>query len=389
MNTFVLQGPLNEGPYSRLGDTFFTDTAIIPKEKFSWEGISRIAQAYLSDYTYLGKVTKTHENKYHLIELEKCTSWKHLFYTAVKIVSYITIILPLIALAIMTIQYFKKSDHAYYMKENKLSFPHFIKLSSNPSSFEEMKAMYALDPNVLKERSFPNNASAFMHACALGNKEVIKWLHSLDPSFLSEQIGDHNLRPSNIRTPFIEACRFADASTVELLVDLDPTVLNHVDSFGFTGFYYFCGEQSLENVKSLFKKYGSLAGIKIMFSKKTQPEIKTYFRESLGIVDYQESDTRYDFYSFCDDENINFDFYNPFAKGDEKQTEAALELINHEKKSLNTKYSYRKAYKAYALINHPDKKRIRTPQDDRDWHLVQDWWNKFQLSDQYARLADN
>ncbi len=123
------------------------------------------------------------------------------------------------------------------------------------AQFARMQALYALDPDVILEQGPFDQSSAFFYACKSGHKEAIKWLYSLDRSWLFDQVGGYQFKPANIRTPFIEACRFADSKTVRLLAELDPIVLTQRDSFGFTGFYYLCCRNKVSDIKFLCTQY--------------------------------------------------------------------------------------------------------------------------------------
>lgn len=379
-------------------DGFFTTIRIEPKNYFSWDGFTQLCQNYISMPSSKGEVTNSTElngKKYRILRIEDYDTTDAII-EMVKLVSFFTVILPLIAFVVTGVNYLL-SDRVTLFYKDTGSLSCFMKDASEPDQLDRMKALYSMDRTVIEDRFMVNYSSVFTEAVEHNNTAAIKWLYQQDPTLIKDVYGDLSLRPSNRRTPFIQACRYSNAETIRLLAKLDPTVLSETDSFGpYTGFYYLCRRGLTSEIIHMITKYRdeirrevSLNTFYYLANKGIDPSVKQLLKEKLSLIDtpapYQDF---FDGFSWDELDADDFTFEDKYLLGDQSSNVRALQLINPSGSKLKTQYEYRKAYRMFCMKSHPDKVKTKTPVIEENWNVVQNWWTKFQLSQAYLNLPE-
>ncbi|MEI8300649.1 MAG: ankyrin repeat domain-containing protein [Chlamydiota bacterium] len=244
----------------QLGNPIFRLPNILPTSYFSKAGLHSIAEQYLSLSSTYGTITKSVDQKYHLITI-KNRSFNGLT-TTLKIISYCTVILPLIAIIIKKITKENQSNNKYYADIYQGSLTKFPLQSRNldsehsktvlNASVEELSALHKLDPDLLSKGSF------FTKACKDNNYTLITRLFNAGGKNLLNQKNSAGL------TPFEQACNDPNKELIRNLVSLGgKDILNQTNSIGLTPFEQACKDSNIDLIRQLI-----LLGDNSLFNQK-------------------------------------------------------------------------------------------------------------------------
>ena len=128
--------------------SFFASIAMMPKRPATWEGFKELCQQYISFPSLYGEIGKRDE-KFHMVMIHEETNTEFAV-KLLKIVSYITIILPLIALAVTALTYDSKEEVYFYKCDLKGRLNCFAIDAQHPEKLEYMQALHKFDPAVLE-----------------------------------------------------------------------------------------------------------------------------------------------------------------------------------------------------------------------------------------------
>lgn len=234
--------------------------------------IKSLSHSYLS-FNPRAHSVKT-EGKYHLIELEGESSQ---LLTALKVASYLTVILPVVAFAL---EHTLSSAEQVYVYDNPSNQDSAFCAAVSRGDFEEMKVLYTFNPSVVNEESM-SGYTPLLEACEGGDLQAIDWLIERNAN-LHEQnsmgctpflntcargdlkVAKHlyevskgavfNDRAGNKSTPFIMACYSEDLDLLNWILSIKGNgVLQDRDQFGDTPFLTACSFRELDVAMFLYE----------------------------------------------------------------------------------------------------------------------------------------
>lgn len=380
---------------------FFATLDVRTKSATTWTGFKQLCQQYITINPIHGEIIKSHENRFHLIKIDPendkpywSQSSKALLITIAKVVSYFTIILPLIAWTVTALTHESSTEVLFYKTHANQSC--FLNDASRKEKLETMMALYSFDQDVMNERDMYNHISPLGLAVSSGCMKTVQWIYEQDPSQLKEVYGDHKLRPPNRRSPFIDACRKTENCLADYLLALDPTVIYDRDSFNRTGFYNLMISGNKDMIEKVLEKH--LTAIKAeveanpeayLANAKIKDDITSLVATRLNIaMPAGDKKEYYDYITWSKSENVEYTG-DLLPESQEDVDREMIEIMNTAKIELKSQYDYRKTYRKFCLQNHPDRKKSRTPEDEIRWEKIQIWWPQFQNSKTYLDLPAN
>ncbi len=179
---------VNNAGFSQLfpDNPFLRNMDILPSacESFDqiWTNLALLARSYLSPYNdRSAEVTNTlveGTKSFALLDVEELSTAQSLCRMVLKIVSYCTIVLPLFALLIATVDYFFQPKIILISEECQTE--DWFEAAQDPTKMEVFKALAKLRPELIDEKD-EDGRDALRHACKAGNHAAILFLASMDP----------------------------------------------------------------------------------------------------------------------------------------------------------------------------------------------------------------
>ena len=293
-------------------------TIILPNSYYSKEGVRSIAEQYLSLSGTYAIITKSINQKYHLV-----TQHQRPFnglQTALKVVSYCTVILPLIAIFITKLIQNPKLKNYYYANDTGL-YDHSIH-NRTPTNEEVLPILNQFSLHVLTK------------ACK--NKDYIT-IRNMYNSPQREQI--FNQIDKNGDTLFTQLCITTNNySVIRFLCDI--------------GGSYFLNQRNAKNKRTIL--------VDAVYENLTWKEISDLNAATRNYLfkNISESD-------LLTIKNKNLNIYNEILKdpsfikptSDPKKLtfDNALKILFDGREPIKTQKAIEKAYKLACLKHHPDK----------------------------------
>ncbi|MEI8300648.1 MAG: DnaJ domain-containing protein [Chlamydiota bacterium] len=293
-------------------------TIVLPNSYYSKEGVRAIAEQYLSVSGTYAIITKSINQKYHLVTQHQ-KSFNGLI-TALKVISYATVILPLIAILITKSTTNPKLKNYYYANDTDL-YDHSIH-NRTPTNEEVLPILNQFSLHILNQ------------ACKNEDYTAIRNMyHSPRGKEIFNQIDE------NGDTLFTKLCittyRY---SVISFLCDIDGS--------------YFLKQRNTKNKRTIL-----VDAVYENFTWKNLSDLNAATRNYL-FKNISESD-------LLKIKKKNLDIYNAILKDPSfiKPTsdpanltfENALKTLFDGKEPIKTKKAIEKAYKLSCLKHHPDK----------------------------------
>ncbi len=158
---------------------FLRDVDIVPASANTfddaWMSITQIARSYLSPYNLSeGRVIKTLRqpgNKfYFMVEVKELTNSEVYSRCAIKVISYFTLILPILALLIAATDYFFQPKSIFVA--TGATSADLLNAAQDPKQIEAFRALMKFDPKLIETRD-EENRDLLSLACKAGNSAAI------------------------------------------------------------------------------------------------------------------------------------------------------------------------------------------------------------------------